>query len=45
MNKYFNKIGISSWKSTGLSDEVIKPSLINNNSLAPKLEYAGKRIM
>ena len=48
INRYFKKIGntksISSWKSKGLSDEVIKPSTINNNSLAPTLEYAGKKM-
>ena len=48
MNKYFKKIGntksISSCKSKGLFDEVIKPSTINNNSLAPTLEYAGKKM-
>ena len=46
MNKYFKKIantkGILSWKSKGLSDAVIKPSTINNNSPAPKLEYIDK---
>ena len=48
MNKYFNKIGktksISSWISKGLSDEVIKPPTINNNSLVPILEYIDKRM-
>ena len=43
MNKYFRKNSntksISSGNSKGLSDEVIKPPTINNNSLAPKLEY------
>ena len=47
MNRYFEKIGntkkISSWKSKRLSDEVLKPP-INNNSLAPKLEYAGEKM-
>ena len=42
MNKYFKKIGntksISSCKSKGLSDEVIKSSTINNNGLARTLE-------
>ena len=48
INKYFKKIGntksISSWKSKGLSDEVIKAPTINNNSLAPTLEYIDKNI-
>ena len=45
MYKYFKKIGstksILSWESKGLSDEVIKPP---NNSLAPTVKYAGKRM-
>ena len=48
MNKYFKKTGnaksISSWKSKGLSDEVIKSATINNNSLAPTLEYIDKNM-
>ena len=48
MNKYFKEIdntkGISSWQSKGLSDEVIKLPTINNNSLAPTLEYGGKNM-
>ena len=48
MNKYFKKINntksISSWKSNGSSDEVIRSPTINNNSLAPTLEYIGKNI-
>ena len=47
MNKYFKKISITksitSWKSKGLSDEVIKSLTIYNNSLAPKLEYIEKK--
>ena len=47
MNRYFKKIGntkkISSWKSKGLSDEVLKRS-INNNSIARKLEYVDKNM-
>ena len=43
MNKYFKKIdktkSISSWKSKGLSNKVIKSP---NNSLTPTLGYAGK---
>ena len=49
MNKYFKRIGntksISSWKSEGLSDEVIKSPTINNNSLAPTLEYIDKNMV
>ena len=48
MNKYLEKIGktksISSRKSKGLSDEVIKSPTINNNSLAPTLGYAGEKM-
>ena len=48
MYKYFKKIGntdhISSWESKGLSNEVIKPSSTFDNSLAPALDYTGKRI-
>ena len=46
MNKYFEKIGdtknISSWKSKGLLDDIIKSPTINNKSLAPILEYIDK---
>ena len=48
MNKYFKKIGntksISSWKSKGLSDEVTKSPTINNNNLAPTLEFIDKNM-
>ena len=48
MNKYFKKIGstesISSWKSKGLSNEVIKPPSTSNNSLAPELSYFINKI-
>ena len=48
MNKYFKKIGstesISSWKSKGLSNEVIKPPPTSNNSLAPELSYFINKI-
>ena len=48
MNRYFKKIGktksISSWKSKGLSNKIIKSATTDNNSLAPTLEYAGKRM-
>ena len=47
MKKYFEKTGnnksISSWESKGLSNEVVKPP-INNNSLAPKLEYVSEKM-
>ena len=49
MTRYVKKIGnnksISSWKSKGLSDEVIKSFTTSNNSLAPTLEYAIKRMV
>ena len=39
MNKYLNKINntesILSWKSMGVSDDVLKP--LNNSTLVPKL--------
>ena len=48
MNKYFKKIGntdnISERKSKGLSNKVIKHPTKSNNSLAPTLEYTGKRM-
>ena len=40
----FKKKSISSWKSKGLSDEVIKSPTRNNNSLAPNLEYFDKKM-
>ena len=46
MNKYFKKISnakrISSWKSKGFPDAVIKSPTRYNNSLAPKIEYIDK---
>ena len=46
MDKYFSKISntknILSWKSKEQSDEMLKSLTINNNSLAPKLEYIDK---
>ena len=43
--RYFKKIGntdyISSWKSKGFSDEIIKPPTTSDNSLAPTLSYIG----
>ena len=49
MNKYFKKIAnakrILSWKSKGLSNDVIKSPTVNNDSLAPKLEYINKKII
>ena len=48
MSQYFKKIAntkrILSWKSRGLSDDVIKSPNINNNILATKLEYINKRM-
>ena len=41
MLKYFKNIGISKWRSKGLSDGVIKSP---DNSLVPTLEDAKKRI-
>ena len=42
MSKYFKKIAntksILSWKSKGLSDDVIKSPTINNNILAHLME-------
>ena len=46
VNRCFKKIGktkTSSWKSKGLFAEVLKPPTINNNSLAPKLEYIDEK--
>ena len=34
---------ISSWKYKGLSDEIIKPSTISDNSLPPTLSYIGNK--
>ena len=49
MNKYFKKIAntksILSWKSKGLSDDVIKSPTINNNIHALKLEYINKNCL
>ena len=50
MYRYFKKIGntepISSWKSKGLSDEIIKPPTTSDNILAPAsaLSYIGYKI-
>ena len=35
---------ISSWKSTGLSDETIKPYATSDNSLTPLINYLGNKI-
>ena len=47
MCRYFKKIGnadhILSWKSKGLSDEIIKPPTTSDNSLAPALIYIGHK--
>ena len=49
MNKYFKKTGntesISSWKSKGLSDEIIKPPSTSYNNIAPTLKYTGKECL
>ena len=48
MYKYFKKVGstkrISSWKSKGLSDEVIKTLTTSDNSLDPALSYISNEI-
>ena len=48
MYKYFKKISnierISSWKSKGFSDEIIKLPTTSDNSLAPALRYIGNKI-
>ena len=48
MYRYFKKIcnteHIPSWKSKGLSDEVIKPPNKPLNSLARALSYIGNKI-
>ena len=38
-----NTDDISSWKSTGLSSESIKPPAISDNSLTPALIYYGTK--
>ena len=47
MYGYFKKIGntvhISSWEFEGLSDEIIKPPIASDNSLAPALNYIGNK--
>ena len=47
MYRYFKMITntdyISSWKSTGLSAENIKPPTISDNSLTPTLNYYGSK--
>ena len=47
MHRYLNNIGntecMSSWKSIGLPDEIIKPSNATDNSLAPALSYSGNK--
>ena len=35
---------ISSWKSTGLSAESIKPPTTSHNSLTPALSYYGTKV-
>ena len=47
MNKYFKVIAnsdyVSSWKSKGLSAEIIKPPATADNSLTPTLSYYGTK--
>ena len=47
MNKYFKVIAnsdyVSSWKSKGLSAEIIKPHTTTDNSLTPELNYYGTK--
>ena len=47
MYRYFKTIDntecISSWKSKGLSDEIIKPPNTSDNSLAPALSYIANK--
>ena len=47
MYRYFKKIGntecISSWKSKGLSDVIVKPPTTSDNNLAPGLSYVGNK--
>ena len=47
LNKYFKIINntdyVSSWKSTGLSAESIKPPTTSDNSLIPELNYYGTK--
>ena len=39
-----NSLYISEWKSKGLSDESIKPTITSNNSLSPLIDYYGTEI-
>ena len=34
---------MSSWKSKGLSEKIIKPRTTSDNSLAPELSYIGNK--
>ena len=47
LNKYFKVIAntdyVSSWKSKGLSVEVIKPPTTSDNSLTPAVSYYGTK--
>ena len=47
MYRYFEKISntdyISSWKSKGISDQIIKPPTISDNSPAPELNFYGTK--
>ena len=48
INRYFkviaNTLYISSWKSEGLSDETIKPSVTSDNSFTPLIDYLANKI-
>ena len=47
MYRYFKKVGntdhISSWKSIGLPDEIIKLPDTSDNSIAPSWSYSGTK--
>ena len=51
MRKYFKLNSVAgvtdyvlSWQSKGISNEIIKPFAISNNSLSPRLSYYGTKI-
>ena len=47
MYRYFKKTSntdfISSWKSKGISDEIVKPPTASDKSLAQGLSYIGNK--
>ena len=43
MLKMIGDTDISEWKSKGLSNEIIKPPNICDNSIAPGLSYIGNK--